>query len=165
VKLVWSLYSNTVPPHAQSKRGSFWWRDIFNLIDIYRGITSSQIGNGDIVLFWKDHWNTDQLLCDRFPRLFSFALNEDTSVAQFIRSEDQFQFFALPLSVQAYEELSALLNITREIHSDPSSLDERTFYWSSTQYSSSKYYKFIFQGLPNNRALGCIWKSKSLPKL
>jgi hypothetical protein len=25
VRLVWSLYGNTVP-HAQTKRGSFWWR-------------------------------------------------------------------------------------------------------------------------------------------
>jgi hypothetical protein len=119
VKLVWSLYSNTVPAHAQSKHGSFWWQDIFSLIDIYRGITSSQIGHGDTVLFWKDHWNIDQLLCDRFPRLFSFALNEDISVADFIRSEDQFQFFALPLPVQVYEELSALLNITRELGNMP----------------------------------------------
>jgi hypothetical protein len=77
VKLVWSLYSSNSVPHAQTTRGSFWWRDIFKLSNIYRSITSTTVASGDTVLFWKDFWNSDGLLCDRYPRLFSYSLNED----------------------------------------------------------------------------------------
>jgi hypothetical protein len=54
VKLVRSLYSPNAAPHAQTRRGSFWWRDVFSLIDIYMSITLCKIGGGGTVLFWKD---------------------------------------------------------------------------------------------------------------
>jgi hypothetical protein len=56
VKLVWSLYSPNASSHAQTRRGSFWWRDVFSLIDIYMRITLCKIGGGGTVLFWKDFW-------------------------------------------------------------------------------------------------------------
>jgi hypothetical protein len=71
VKLVWSLYSSDIAPHAQSRRGSFWWHDVFNLVDTYRSITLSKIGDAMSTLFWKDFWHFDKLLCEQFPRLFS----------------------------------------------------------------------------------------------
>jgi hypothetical protein len=76
VKLVWSLslYSAEAAPHAQKRRGSFWWRDVFSLVEIYRG-------DGRSTLFWKDFWQSKGLLSDRFPRLFSYTLNEDITVA------------------------------------------------------------------------------------
>src|SRR5438128_7801816 len=43
VKLVWSLYSEGVP-HAQSRRGSFWWRDIFSFVGDYRSVTQCSVG-------------------------------------------------------------------------------------------------------------------------
>jgi hypothetical protein len=51
VKLVWSLYSSNSIPHAQTTRGSFWWRDIFKLSNIYRSITSTTVASIDTVLF------------------------------------------------------------------------------------------------------------------
>jgi hypothetical protein len=50
VHLVWSLYGEEVP-HAKSKRGSFWWQDIFSLVEDYRSISQCKIGNGSTVLF------------------------------------------------------------------------------------------------------------------
>jgi hypothetical protein len=41
-------------------------------------------------------------MCDQFPRLFSFALEEDTSVADLAITTDLSSLFALPLSVQAF---------------------------------------------------------------
>jgi hypothetical protein len=35
---------------------------------------------GNTILFWKDFWHEDILMCEEFPRLFFFALNEDASV-------------------------------------------------------------------------------------
>jgi hypothetical protein len=45
---------------------------------IFRGVTSSQIGNGSSVLFWKD-LGLKELAAERFPLAFSYALNEDIS--------------------------------------------------------------------------------------
>jgi hypothetical protein len=78
VKLVWSLYGNSVP-HTKSRRGSFWWKDIISLVDEYRSILKCKIGNGSSVLFWKDFWANGEILCEKYPRLFSFALDEDVS--------------------------------------------------------------------------------------
>jgi hypothetical protein len=112
VKLVWSLYSPDSPPHTQIKRGSFWWRDVFGLINTYRSVSSVVIGDGTSTNFWKDFWNSkkgsEMLLCNEYPRLFSYSLNEDISVAQFLGNNTPINLFALPLSVQAFEELNEI---------------------------------------------------------
>jgi hypothetical protein len=38
VKLVWDKYYTDKVPHASREVGSFWWRDVMRLSDIYRGI-------------------------------------------------------------------------------------------------------------------------------
>ena len=50
VKLVWSIYDSD-PPHAQSPRGSFSWRDIFSLMNIYRSVTRTTVVDGQNTLF------------------------------------------------------------------------------------------------------------------
>jgi hypothetical protein len=144
VNLVWSLYSPDQAPHAQSRRGSFWWRDVFSLNNIYRGITSAHIGDGTSVLFWKDFWLSGSLLSDQFPRLFSYSLNEDISIAAFAQSENHLDLFALPLSVQAFDELTTLQAITLDIQIIQNTPDTRSFCWGNSQYSSAQYYKFIY---------------------
>jgi hypothetical protein len=104
VHLIWSLDGDNVP-HACSKRGSFWWKDIFSFVDDYRAVTQCVIGNGSSVLFWKDFWSDGTLLCEKFPRLFSFAISEDTSVAAMYGTENILSHFMLPISVEAYQEL------------------------------------------------------------
>jgi hypothetical protein len=88
----------------QKNKGSFWWRDVFKLVDIYRRIAPYKVGDGSTMLwdvfklvdlyrwiapykvgdgstmlFWLDVWN-DHLLQDKFPRLFSYAKNKSISV-------------------------------------------------------------------------------------
>jgi hypothetical protein len=163
VNLVWRQYGHGAP-HAQSSRGSFWWRDIFSLVDIYRSITISQIGNGESTLFWKDFWTNGATLCNQFPRLFSFARSEDTAVAEFALTTDLTTLFTLPFSMEAhaeYEQVQHLIadtNITGD-------LDTRRFIWGSTSYTSSRFYQYIFSAVPCDRALRAIWKSRCLPKL
>ena len=43
--------------------------------------------------------------------------------------------------------------------------DSHSFVWGNGEYTSAKYYKFIFAGVPQNTTLQSIWKSKALPKL
>jgi hypothetical protein len=93
-------------PHATKDRGSFWWKDLLNLYDIYRGIAKCIVGDGSTVLFWSDIWN-DHLLQDKCPRLFSFAKDKLISVARFLSTTQMDQLFHLPLSSDAWQEYQA----------------------------------------------------------
>jgi hypothetical protein len=75
----------------------FWWREIFIHVDEYRSISQCIIVNGFTVLFWKDFWSNGELLCEKFPRLFSNALDEDISVALVAFLEYLITCFALPI--------------------------------------------------------------------
>ena len=91
-------------------------------------------------------------------------LDEEISVAAMARYHDPDDIFALPLSVEAFDEYSqstAILNGLEETDD----MDTRKFAWGNSSYTPTKYYKFIFSLVPRDRALDLVWKSKSLPKL
>jgi hypothetical protein len=163
VQLVWSLYGDNVP-HTKQGKGSFWWRDIFSLVGEYRSISKCQIGNGKSVLFWKDFWQDGNLLCDRYPRLFSFALDEDISVATLLSAEDMTSKFHLPLSMEAFQELQSVQQLAIANPLTSTTHDHRSFVWGS-KYSSARFYSFLFERVPKNEIMITIWSSKTLPKI
>jgi hypothetical protein len=83
--------------------GSFWWKDIFRLCDLFRGIAKCNVGNDTSALFWADVWN-DNLLQLKLLRLYSFAKDKNISDAQFFTQEHLEDHFDLPLSPQAFLE-------------------------------------------------------------
>jgi hypothetical protein len=100
VNLIWdTYYSNGGIPHTAGPKGSFWWKDILKLCEIFRGIATYKVGSGDTVMFWTDVWN-DMLMQNKFPRLFSYAKKKDISVAQFLTHNQLQEQFHLPLSVE-----------------------------------------------------------------
>lgn len=80
VMLIWHKYYEDMPPHAKPRCGSFWWRDIFSLMDVYTGITTCVPGARDTILPRKDLWGTEGLMQDSYRCLFSFAREEDISL-------------------------------------------------------------------------------------
>ena len=58
VLLIWNKHYTDTPPHAMPSCGWFWWKDVFSLMDIYRGITKCVLQAGDTVLLWKDDWDS-----------------------------------------------------------------------------------------------------------
>jgi hypothetical protein len=126
--------------------------------------TQAPIGDGSTVLFWKDFWSHDQLLCDKFPRLFSYVLDEDCSVASVLLEENFSSCFVLPLSVEAYEEMQQVSELLAHTHVDQARIDQRKFVWGE-KFTPSKFYKFLFECIPQDRALNAIWESRALPKL
>jgi hypothetical protein len=149
VDLIWHTHYNGKVPHAAPKAGSFWWKDICSLFDQYRGIASCSIGSGNSVLLWKDKWLNEELLANSYDRLFSFALNQDISVFEGLQTGNLASLFYLPLSVQAFDELQLLqgsLNVLRE-NADGDN-DQWKYSLNNGTYTSSSYYKFLFQGLP-----------------
>ena len=96
VSLLWDSYYDGVVPHATVLCGSFWWKYIFKLADNYRVVASVSVNKGDSVLFWSDAWNlggSSMPLRQRLPQLFSFALDDKISVADFLDSQDRASFF------------------------------------------------------------------------
>jgi hypothetical protein len=51
VQLVWWKYYQDKVPHAAREVGSFWWKDILRLSNLFRRITRCTVGNGSTVLF------------------------------------------------------------------------------------------------------------------
>jgi predicted RNA-binding protein len=96
--LIWNTYyANGEVLHATNDKGSFWWKDILKLANIFRGVASYKVGDGTTMLFWSDIWN-DHLMQHQFPRLFSYAKNKNISVVQFLLNNSIETQFHLPLS-------------------------------------------------------------------
>jgi hypothetical protein len=97
-------------------------------VDEYRSISNCKVGNGSLVLFWKDFWSEGELLCDKFPRLFSYALDENISVAAAASADEFSSCFALPLSVEAFHELQAVSVLMENTDIDATVLDQRDLF-------------------------------------
>jgi hypothetical protein len=141
VKLIWHAhYSNGQIPHATTEKGSFWWRDILKLCDLFRGIANCNIGDGSTVLFWSDLWNGNVMQI-KYPRLFSFARNKKISVSQFLTNNNLDQFH-LPLSEQAYQEYQSLQGYIQTIQVQPNTKDSWHYIWGDQQIHILKILQF-----------------------
>jgi hypothetical protein len=164
VMLIWYKYYGDKVPHATTKIGSFWWRDVFSLSDIYRGITTCTVNAGDSVLLWKDLWFEDALMKERLPHLFSFTLKEDCSMLQFLENDTPSSDFFLPLSMEASSELDWLNDTIRNIQREPYMPDRWIYVWGQEEYKVQKFYKFYFQEVVPLSCLPAIWKTKCTMK-
>jgi hypothetical protein len=166
VKLVWTSYYPHGVPHAADPCGSFWWRDLIQLSDIFRGVTQVKIGDGSTTLFWKDLWN-EQPLTESHPRAFSFARNEDITVQKLLTSTTIGEAFHLPMSLQAREEINSLQQLTMGLDPGNNQKDRWLCVWGnkeSEMFKSSEYYKFCFRDVHVDEVFAWIWKSKCTNK-
>mgnify|MGYP000863857686 FL=1 len=163
VHLIWDSYYYQRVPHDTAMCGSFWWRDICKLMDTFRAVSSVCVGKGDSLLFWSDSWEVDNScipLQDRFPRLFSFCIQKNSSVLEVMASGEFHSMFSLPLSEMAYRELNQLSGILSDISLDDNAKD--CWYWKhgkKSGYTAKKYYDLVHEPIPTNPLLCWIWKS------
>lgn len=94
-------------------RGSFWWKDIISLIDIYRAGAQCTVVNGNSVTLWEDMWN-GIVRCQYFESLYNQCLYKTDSVKSFAQREFE-DCFQLPLSSQSYEEFSVLQELLQRL--------------------------------------------------
>jgi hypothetical protein len=128
---------------------------------IFRGFASSMVRDGEMTLFWKDVWIND-IAEEAFPRAFSFSVNEDVSVKDFLTAPRLSDNFLLPLSPQALDEVRELQARTAiEIAPSP---DVWSYPWGPI-YSSRQYYKFYFKDLQPHISTTWLWKSKCTPRV
>jgi hypothetical protein len=76
------------------------------------------VGFGDTALFWSDSWQ-GEVMHNRFPRLYSFALDTDVSVQDVMSRDDKAILFELPLSEQAFQEYQDMLHTLSQIEYSP----------------------------------------------
>jgi hypothetical protein len=90
-------------------------------------------------MFWQDNWDIDgsnKPLMLRFPRLFSFVLNDKMSALQVFEVEDLAELFYRPLSMQAFQELEKLQCLMQNNHLSERK-DEWHYCWGES-YSGKK---------------------------
>jgi hypothetical protein len=163
VQLVWYKHYPEGVPHAQAPCGSFWWRDAMGLNGIFRGAFTCEIKDGDSILLWKDPWK-DPPLCDRAARLYSFALQKDVSVSDFINRRSLEEQFVLPLSIEAHAELLALEEELNDAQPERQIADEWRPAWGADQYRAKDFYLHCFRACSTPHHVIAIWKSKCMMK-
>ena len=141
--MIWFKYYQNKVPHTTRELGSFWWKDILRLHNLYRGIAHCTVGDGASVCFWEDDWAGD-ILAEKLPRIASFAMSTTTSVKKIVQADDLDSIFLLPLSQEAMDELIQLQLMTESIPYDENLNDTWQTSWGGT-YASSKFYNHFFQ--------------------
>ncbi len=75
VNLISQTYYASRVPYLVLNKGSFWWRDVASISDIFKGIAKCSIQTGATALLWNDDFK-----CTSYPNLFSVALYKNDSV-------------------------------------------------------------------------------------
>lgn len=142
VQQIWFKYNANRVPHAQRLVGSFWWKDVFRLKDLYGSITTCQLGDGSSILFWKDNW-AGEWLADLFPNIALYAKHLDLSVMEVLEATCLEDLFDIPISQQVVVELEDLRSLIEDFDLS-SGLDQRIFCWKKSNYAAAKLYKLAF---------------------
>jgi hypothetical protein len=103
-KLIWRTYYQSSVPLAENLCGSFWWKDVCMYLDKYRHVATILPSKGDTFMFWLYCWkfeNSTTHLHERYPRIFSYAIDDKITAEEVYATSDITQLFHLPLSAQA----------------------------------------------------------------
>nr|XP_045086367.1 uncharacterized protein LOC120967116 [Aegilops tauschii subsp. strangulata] len=133
VSLIWDTYYHNRVPQGTSDCGSFWWKDICKVMHHFRECAWVQINAGNTALMWSDNLQFDGQVSSlqlRFPRLYSYVKDPWVTVMEFLGSQDIFQHFHLPLSSQAFDELTILQSMLGGLIRAPGSKD--IWFWKGT---------------------------------
>jgi hypothetical protein len=101
----------------------------------------------------------------RFPRLFSFALDENISVQEVMTHVDLSTLFELPLSKQAFDEFQSLRQMVSQWDYLPQLNDKWCTIWKDGVFTSSLYYQHYFKDIKASSVLKWIWKSRVLLRI
>jgi hypothetical protein len=112
VHQLWFKYYDGKVPHVQREMGSFWWKDIFKLKELYGFITTCQLGDGSSILFWKDNW-AGECLEDSLPNIAQFARYPEMSVKEVCEATCLEDLFIIPVSQAVAQKLEDLRELVR----------------------------------------------------
>lgn len=158
VNLVWDNYYVNGRLPGQNKKGSFWWRDIIKLLEKFKNMVRVIVGDGSTVSLWDDVWN-GVVPAQAFSELYSFANIKRVTFKSAISGSDFIRKFNIPLSFQAFQQVSELKQL---IDSKPTlnGSDIWSYSWGNAIFSMSKAYKALIGNISTHPAFLWIWRSK-----
>jgi hypothetical protein len=164
VNLTWSkLYSNNqTPPQARCPVGSFWWKDLLKLFIPFSKLTTCEPNRGNTDLFWSGSWSPSSLK-EKYPDLFSFCKKPKCSIRFFLNNELEANF-SLPLTFEATEELSMLIENEFNRPWNESTVDTWSYATRNAAFSSKATYKLSIGVKEASPLFSWIWKSSTLGK-
>ena len=168
VSLIWNTYYDGVVPHGTVLCGSYWWRDILKLNEVFRLHSEVTINMGDSVLFWFDAWvflGSSVPLRERFPRLFSFAIDDKVSVREVINTPDMSELFHLPLSPEAMDEMITVQSGLLDLNDDEEIHDSWSWTPGKGIFSAKSYYTVMHAHMATDTPAKWIWESKATMKI
>jgi hypothetical protein len=118
------------------------------------------MGKGNTFLFWSDNWivNEDKTpLKIRFPKSFSYVLNENVSAAEVYSTDELEDMFYLPLSTITNQELQELKQIV-----DDNPVSDQLYVWSycwGPKYFAALFYHKIHAYIKTPSVHKWLWKS------
>lgn len=161
VTMAWEKHYKNGKLPGQTKKGSFWWRDV-KLIPQFKDLAIIQLKNGETCMFWKDKW-LDQPLELEFPKSYSFVKNKTITVNKAFNLNSITNMFNLPLSQTAFDQVMNLQQTMGSINLENVD-DIWTYTGGSTKFSSAKTYRKLIGHHQNDPAYKWIWKSSCQPK-
>ena len=168
VSLIWNTYYDGVVPHGTVLCGSYWWKDILKLNKAFRLYSEVTINMGDSVLFWFDAWvflGSSIPLRERFPRLFSFVIDDKVSVREVINTLDMSELFYLPLSPEAMDELTTVQAGLLDLNADEQIHDSWSWTPGKGIFSAKSYYTVMHAHMATDTPSKWIWENKATMKI
>lgn len=163
VKLVWEKHYNNGRLPGETKKGSFWWRDVLKLTHKFKEHAQVQVKNGKTCLFWKDQWSS-QTLSEIFPHAHSFARNKLVTVHTAFTHEEFSDLFTLPLSQVAFQQLTSIQQKMNAITLEEQVNDTWTYFGTNSKFKSAGFYRKIMGHHIIDPAIKWMWRSPCQPK-
>lgn len=141
VQLIWNNYYNNGKLPGYVKKGSFWWRDIIQLLNQYKGLASPAARCGSTIHLWEDLWGgcVPKL---QYPELYSYTRCKNITLQRAAGIGNLEELFHLPISEEALMQLELLLD-----EMDNCLVQQGnaiwTYIWGAAKYTSKKAYKFM----------------------
>lgn len=129
-----------------------------------------EVGKGTRITFWEDHWHRDQILKERFPRLYDLCILKESSIKDMMVSLNQYKsgstsVWRRNLRSWEIEEEKLIEEIIKEANLG-SSNDIVKWKVNSDKYNTTQGYKLLSEGDNEvNVQWEWIWKSKIPPKI
>jgi hypothetical protein len=99
-----------------------------------------------------------------FPQLFSFAKTVNISVRRAAEILDLNQFFQLPISTEAFQQLLVLAQDLADLSLEHDQDDVWTYSWGSTIYWPIKAYKVLLGSRQVHPCFSWLWKASAQKK-
>ena len=144
--------------------GTGLWKDIKKEWLIFSQNTTSYLGNGRRLGFWKDPWCCETVLCNVFPTLFNLAIHKDARVADVWDSSREdggwSPVFLRPFNDWEVEEVERFLHFLHNKKIRPFQEDRLLLKETMTDgFSVRLMYRKLIYSLPTDFLCRSIWNS------